>query len=63
MLLAAGLPLNMDRQEETKTEVVRLYEVEGWTMQEIADHYGWTVSNVSQRLRRSGVHARARWAA
>jgi hypothetical protein len=56
MLLAAGLPLNIDRRSETATEIDRLYSDEGWSLAQIAEHYGWTVSNVRQRLMRSGAH-------
>jgi transposase len=53
-LLAAGLPLNMDREDSTRRDVERLYQ-DGLSPAEIADRYGWTPGNVYQRLQRAGV--------
>jgi transposase len=60
-LLAAGLQLNMDREDSTRRDIERLYN-DGLSHAEIADRYGWTPSNVTQRLRRAGVCGRrVRW--
>jgi hypothetical protein len=53
-LLAAGLPLNLDREDSTRRDVERLYK-DGLSVAEIADRYGWVPQNVYQRLRRAGV--------
>jgi len=50
LLLAAGLPLNMDRREETQREVERMHAA-GRSIAEIADHFGWTAEAVYQRLK------------
>jgi hypothetical protein len=54
MLLAAGLPLNIDRRPETQADMERMLAA-GSTVSEVAEAFGWTTANVHMRLYTRGL--------
>lgn len=54
LLLQAGFELRTDRRPETQETMERMLR-EGCSTREVAEHFGWCVVNVHDRMRRRGL--------
>jgi hypothetical protein len=55
LLLKAGFDLRMDRRTQTQTEMEQMLRG-GMSVREVAEHFGWSTSNVYNRLYYRGLH-------